>query len=92
MRKRLKIIFPLIIMLLFVSCSGMTKKVEDHLNDLTNKAESLDSLLNKEIDKVMALDSIIILESNKVKALDSLINKSSSRIDSIVKEKVRPLK
>jgi hypothetical protein len=40
----------------------------------------------------MALDSIIILESNKVKVLDSLINKSSSRIDSIVKEKVRPLK
>jgi hypothetical protein len=74
MRKQLKIILPLIMMMLFLSCNEMSKKVEEQLNDLTNKAESLDSLVNREIDKVMALDSIINLEGNKVKVLDSLIN------------------
>jgi len=92
MRKQLKVILPLVIMVLFISCSDMSKKVEDRLNDLTNKAESLDSLVNKEIDKVLALDSIINLEGNKVKVLDSLINKSSSRIDSIAKEKIKSLR
>ena len=92
MRKQLKVILPLVIMVLFISCSDMSKKVEDRLNDLTNKAESLDSLVNKEIDKVMALDSIINLEGNKVNELDSLINKSSSRIDSIAKEKIKSLR
>ena len=92
MRKRLKLILPLMIMVLFISCSEMSKKVEDQLNDLTNKAQSLDSLVNKEIDKVMELDSIINMEGNKVKVLDSLINKSSLRIDSIAKEKIRSLK
>jgi hypothetical protein len=89
MRKQLKIILPLIMITLFISCGEMSKKVEDHLNELTNKAESLDSLVNREIDKVMALDSILNLEGNKVKVLDSLINKSSSRIDSISKERIR---
>jgi hypothetical protein len=92
MRKQVRIILPLLMMVLFISCSEMSKKVEDRLNDLTNKAESLDSIVNKEIDKVMALDSIINLEGNKVKVLDSLINKSSSRIDSIAREKIRSLK
>jgi hypothetical protein len=92
MRKQLKVFFALVMMFLFISCTDMGKKVEDHLNDLTNKAQSLDSLVNKEIDKVMALDSIINLEGNKVKVLDSLINKSSSKIDSIVKEKIKSLK
>jgi hypothetical protein len=88
MRKKLKVILPLMILVLFTSCSEMSKKVEEKLNDLTNKANSLDTLINKEIDKVMALDSIINLESDKVKVLDSLINKSSSRLDSVAKEKL----
>lgn len=79
-------------MVLSVSCTEMSKKVEDHLNDLNIKAVSLDSLVNTEIDKVVALDSIITLESNKLKVLDSLVNRSSSRLDSIVKEKIRSLK
>jgi hypothetical protein len=92
MRKHLKIILPLLMMVFFISCSEVSKKVEEQLNDLTNKAESLDSLVNNEIDKVMALDSIINMEGNKVKVLDSLINKSSSRLDSIAREKIRSLK
>ena len=92
MRKQVRIILPLLIMVLFISCNEVSKKVEDRLNDLTNKALSLDSLVNKEIDKVMVLDSIINLEGDKVKVLDSLINKSSSRIDSIAKEKIRSFK
>jgi hypothetical protein len=92
MRTRLRIILPLIMTVLFISCSDISKKVEDRLNDLNNKAESLDTLLNKEIDKVMELDSIINRERDKVKVLDSLIDKSSSRIDSIAREKIRSLK
>ncbi|NTW26102.1 MAG: hypothetical protein HGA37_15495 [Lentimicrobium sp.] len=92
MRKQVRIILPFIMMVLFISCSDMSKKVEDRLNELNNKAESLDTLLNKEIDKVKALDSIINRESDKVKVLDSLINKSSSKIDSIAREKIRFLK
>jgi len=92
MRNQLKLILPFLIMVIFISCNNMSKKVEDHLNDLTNKANSLDTLINKEIDKVMALDSIIIQESNKVKVLDSLINKSTSRLDSIAKEKIKSIK
>jgi hypothetical protein len=70
----------------------MNKKVEEKLNDLSNKANSLDSLVNKEIEKVMALDSIINPEGKKVIVLDSLINKSSSGIDSIVKERIKTYK
>jgi len=93
MRKQVKLILPVIMMMvIFISCSEMTKKVEDKLNDLTNKANSLDTLINKEIDKVLVLDSIINLESDKVKMLDSLINKSSSKIDSIAKEKIKSFK
>ncbi|MHC1705063.1 MAG: hypothetical protein AB9846_14225 [Tenuifilaceae bacterium] len=92
MRKQLKVILPLMMMLLFISCTEINKKVDEHLNVLINKANSLDTLINKEIDKVMALDSLINLESIKVKALDSLINKSTSKIDSIAKEKIKSLK
>lgn len=92
MRKQLKLILPIMLMVLLISCSEMTKKVEDKLNELNNKANSLDTLINKEIDKVMALDSIINLESDKVKVLDSLINKSSSKIDSIAREKIKSFK
>lgn len=92
MGKHFKVILPLVIMVIFMSCSDMSKKVEDHLNDLTHKANSLDTLINKEIDKVLALDSIINMESDKVKVLDSLINKSSSKLDSIAKEKIKSFK
>lgn len=93
MRKQLKAILPVIMMMvLFISCSEITKKVEDKLNDLTNKANSLDTLINKEIGKVLALDSIVNLESDKVKVLDSLINKSSSKLDSIAREKIKSFK
>ena len=43
MRKQFKLILPLMIMVLFISCTEISEKVEDHLNDLTKKAESLDS-------------------------------------------------
>jgi CO dehydrogenase/acetyl-CoA synthase gamma subunit (corrinoid Fe-S protein) len=92
MRKNLKIILPLMMMLLFISCTEMGRKVEEKLDDLNKKTESLDSLVNREIDKVLILDSIIIRESEKVKKLDSLIEKSASRLDSIVNEKVNQLK
>jgi hypothetical protein len=92
MKKQLIVILSLMMMVLFISCGDMSQKVEDKLKELTNKANSLDTLINKEINKVLSLDSIINLESNKVKLLDSLINKTSSKIDSIAKEKIKSFK
>ena len=80
------------IMHLFISCTEMGRKVEEKLDNLNNKAESLDSLVNKEVDKVLILDSIINRESEKVKKLDSLIERSASRLDSIVTDKINQLK
>jgi hypothetical protein len=80
------------LLLLFISCTEMGRKVEEKLYDLNNKAESLDSLVNKEVDKILILDSIINRESEKVKKLDSLIEKSASRLDSIVTHKINQLK
>ena len=92
MKKHFKIFLTLLLPLLFISCSEMGRKVEEKLDDLNKKTESLDSLVNKEIDKVLILDSIIIRESEKVKKLDSLIEKSASRLDSIVTDKINQLK
>lgn len=91
-RKQLKVILSLMIMFLFLSCSDMSKKVEDKLNELNNKVNSLDTLINKEFDKVMTLDSIINQETDIIKELDSLINKSSSKLDSVAMQKIKSLK
>lgn len=92
MKKHFKIFLSLMLPLLFISCTEMGRKVEDRLDDLNKKAESLDSLVNKEVDKVLILDSIINRESEKVKKLDSLIDRSASRLDSIVNDKINQFK
>ena len=92
MKKKLKIFLPLMLLLIFNACTEMGRKVEEKLDDLNNKAESLDSLVNKEVDKVLILDSIINRESEKVKKLDSLIERSASRLDSIVTDKINQFK
>jgi len=80
------IIFTISAILLLVSCGNLSNDVENKLNQLKNKTESLDSLINKEVDKVLTLDSLINKESEKIKKLDTLINKSSSKLDSISKK------
>ncbi len=92
MKKHLKIFLTLMLPLLFISCSEMGRKVDERLDDLNKKAESLDSLINEEVDKVFTLDSIINKESEKVKKLDSLIDRSASRLDSIVNDKINLFK
>jgi copper homeostasis protein CutC len=77
---------------LLTSCGDLSREVDKNLNELKNKAESLDSLVNKEVDKVLILDSIINRESEKVKKLDSLIERSASRLDSIVNDKINQFK
>ena len=72
--------------LLFTSCENVTNRVENQLNQLTDKANQLDSVINTELDKVVRLDSVINLEDLKVKKLDSLVDKTSSRLDSIIKK------
>lgn len=85
MKKALKIILVFAFLsVTFISCRDVSRKVDDNLEKLIKKTESLDSLLDQEVDKVLTLDSLIEKEHQKVKKLDSLIQKSSSKLDSIV--------
>jgi len=77
---------------IFISCGDLNRKVDEKIDKLLNKTESLDSLINKEIDKVLVLDSLISTGSEKAKDLDSLIDKSKSRLDSLVNKKINPPK
>ena len=77
---------------LFISCGDISKKAEEKINELSSKADELDSLVNKELKKVNTLDSLISKEGAKVKKLDSLVNKSTSKIDSIANSKINLLK
>jgi hypothetical protein len=93
MKKFYENYFLLILALgLLTSCGDLSREVDKNINELKNKAESLDSLVNKEVDKVLILDSIINRESVKVKKLDSLIEKSASRLDSLINDKINQLK
>ncbi len=77
---------------IFISCGDVNRRVDEKIDKLMKKAESLDSLINKEVDKVLVLDSLINTGSEKAKKLDSLLNKSTSRLDSLVIEKINPSK
>ncbi|MBK7696773.1 MAG: hypothetical protein IPI30_21365 [Saprospiraceae bacterium] len=70
-----KLILTILATFSLTSCGNLSKEVENKLNDLKRKTESLDSIINKEVDKVLTLDSLINSESDKFKKLDSLINK-----------------
>lgn len=74
----------------FFSCSDVSRKVDEKIEQLLKKTESLDSLLNQEIDKVLTLDSLIDMENQKVIKLDSLIQNSSSKLDSVVNKITKP--
>lgn len=73
------------------ACSEMSTKVEQQLNELKTKTESLDSLVNQEIEKVIQLDSVLMEETEKVKKMDSIIQKSASAVDSLAKVKAKVL-
>ncbi len=84
-----KLILTILATFSLTSCGNLSKEVENKLNDLKRKTESLDSIINKEVDKVLTLDSLINSESDKFKKLDSLININSSKLDSISNEKIK---
>jgi predicted RecB family endonuclease len=75
-----------------ISCGDVNRRVDEKIDKLLKKTESLDSLINKEVDKVLQLDSLINKEYEKVNKLDSIINKSSSKLDSIVNRVISPTK
>ena len=74
------------------ACSNLSNQVDDKLNELKSKTDSLDVIINKEVDKVLTLDSLINNETGKVKKLDSIINKNTTRIDSVLNKKVNSFK
>jgi hypothetical protein len=70
------------------SCSDLGQQMDQKVDMLLKRTESLDSLVNKEFDKVRSLDSLINAEGDKIKQLDSLIDRSTSKIDSIASSKL----
>ena len=82
----------LVLSVFIISCGGLSSEVDQKLEELNNKARSLDSLVNLELDKVQSLDSLVMVEADKVKQLDSLVENSTGRLDSMVNEKVGRLK
>ncbi|RIW15719.1 hypothetical protein D0X99_09855 [Algoriphagus lacus] len=96
-------VLPILLFLLVVttSCENLEGKLQEKVNLINEKAESLDSLMNKELGKVNSLDSLINRnldkadsldaminkELEKVNSLDSLINDTASKVDSMVKGK-----
>lgn len=84
-----QISFTVIIALTVASCNNLSNEVENKLNELKTKTESLDSVVNREVNKVLMLDSLITTESEKIKKLDSLINKNSSKFDSALQKKTK---
>ncbi|HOK39308.1 MAG: hypothetical protein WHW07_09050 [Bacteroidales bacterium] len=74
-----------------ISCGDVNRRVDEKIDKLLKKTESLDSLLNQEVDKVLTLDSLIDKEHQKVIKLDSLIQKSSTKLDSVVNKVTKPL-
>lgn len=83
-------LLPVAVVTFFVAaCGNLSNEVENKLNELKAKTESLDSMINTEVGKVSTLDSLIHEESKKVKQLDTLINKSSAQLDSISKRILR---
>src|SRR5690606_40665589 len=78
---------------LFASCdTGVSKKLENKLNELELKTESLDSMVNSEMNSIKNFDSLINFESDKIKKLDSVVTESTSKIDSMVGGKLELLK
>ncbi|MBN1768122.1 MAG: hypothetical protein JW842_06385 [Prolixibacteraceae bacterium] len=74
----------------FISCGDVNKKIDDKIETLIKKAETLDSILNKEVEKVSTLDSLITKEHKNMMKLDSLIQKSTTIIDSVVNKIIKP--
>lgn len=91
MKKVLKtILFVVFLSATFTSCGDVSRKVDENIEKLIKKTESLDSLLNQEVDKILIIDSLIDKERLKVIKLDSLIQKSSSKLDSVVNRVINP--
>lgn len=92
MKKALKTsIYIAFISVTFFSCGDVSRKVDEKIDQLQKKTESIDSLLNQEVDKVLPLDSLIDKEQQRVLKLDSLIQDSSSKIDSVADRITRPI-
>jgi ABC-type transport system involved in Fe-S cluster assembly fused permease/ATPase subunit len=86
MKNLIKFTLPLLLtMLIVTSCSEANRRVNEKLDEITNKASQLDSIVNSEADKIMKLDSLLLKENDRLQKLDSLVNNASSKVDTIIK-------
>jgi|GEM_PF-1338331 myo-inositol catabolism protein IolC len=91
LRKPLIWIFSIFLIAFTTSCGNAIDKLENKINQITEKAEKLDSLMNTELDKIIQLDSLINKETLQLERIDSLLQKSTNKFDSIANEKIRQL-
>lgn len=68
----------------FASCGDVSRKVNEKIEELTQKSESLDSLVNNEINEILPIDSLMKTEQEKFTQIDSLVQKPIKKLDSIV--------
>ena len=85
-RKSFFILLPLIFL---VSCSETRKKATEHLDDLNQKTEELNSAVDEGFKKLESLDSVVQEGTRQIRKVDSLVTKSTSKVDSIAKEKAK---
>ncbi len=73
-------VFPKIILVvaltawLFSSCGDVSKRVNEKLDELSKKTESLDSLIKNHINEIIPIDSLTKKGSESLNKIDSLIN------------------
>lgn len=78
--------FATIALLFTTSCNQINQKIDNELNQIQSKADSIDSLVNKKVDQVKQIDSMIQKGTNQVKKIDTLVQKSQSQLDSLKKK------
>jgi hypothetical protein len=69
------------------SCTEVSKRLDDKMKILDEKAGQLDSMLMNELNKVQQLDTIIHDEMERARQLDSIIQRSRVKMDSILNRK-----
>lgn len=76
-------IYSLLLIVLLTSCSNLEEKLQEKVNLINEKAESLDSLMNRELEKVNSLDSLLNRELDKVDSLDMMINRELEKVNNL---------
>ncbi len=92
MRTFLKFVLILAVPIgLFSACQEITRRAEEKVNVLTEKAEQLDSVVRERTDNFTNIDSIIDREKIQ-KDIDSALKELQTKADSVAAEQLKSLR